>query len=163
MTVTNGRMYLFGTDYNGYPIVQVFNPGTNVWSSLGTMAAAPFFSGCAPLPANANKILVVLQAGSGFNAGIFDVTTNTWTYVPDTYNDYSCGLTLMGTHLCMNSCGLYNKFDGCNEYLGGDAGTSPAWSKINTGTYILGSRYDTSTIMVDGSQIPNKPNGCTGI
>ena len=163
MCVTNGLMFLFGTDYNGYPIVQSYNPGTNVWKNLGTMAAAPFFSGCAPLAANANKILVILQAGNGFDAGIFDVSTKTWTYVPDTYIAYSCGLTQMGNDLCMNSCGENDKFDGCRKYTGGVSGTAPAWSKITAGTYVLGSRYDTSTIMVDGSQIPNKPAGCTGI
>ena len=163
MTVTNGLVYLFGTDYNGDPIVQVYNPGTNVWSNLGTMAAAPFFSGCAPLAANTNKILVIMKGGSGFDSGIFDVSTKAWTYLPETYNDFGCGLTQMGTHLCMNSCGQNDKFDGCDEYVGGVGGTTPAWSKITAGTYILGSRYGTSTIMVDGSQIPNKPTGCTGI
>ena len=163
MTTTNNQIFLFGTDYNGYPIVQVYNPGTNVWSNLGTMAAAPFFSGCAPLAANPNKILVIMQAGSGFDAGIFDVSTFAWSYVPDMYSDYSCGLIQMGPHLCMNSCGINDKFDGCREYVGGVSGTTPAWSEITGGTYVLGSRYQTSTIMVDGSQIPNKPAGCTGI
>ena len=141
-TVTNGLIYLFGTDYNVNSIVEAFNPGTNIWTNLGTMASAPYFSGCAPLAANPNKILVILASGvSGYDSAIYDVNAKTWTYVADPYNDFSCGLTQMGPHLCMNSCGLNNKFNGCNKYIGGVSGTTPAWSPITAGSYVLGSRY----------------------